>query len=137
MLLENRFLALERVVSIIGHMGDENPSNPDSVIDLEKRRMARDMEKELGGLFGIELKDIEAAIGRVWTAVQKGEYPLRFGESRLPLSMQRVIQCLELIYEIAREPDLDDEPAVDREHIIELMQHYLQRIQALESGHSD
>ncbi len=117
-------------------------------IDLQKRRLARELEGELGGLFGIELPDIESAIQRLYEDFATGQYDERARLRRLPEPLHAVIQSLDRIYEIARlesEAELEafrDSPQADQAGddpanlapIIELVENYLERLKKLPGG---
>ena len=122
-------------------MNDQNEP-----IDLQKRRLARELEAELGGLFGIELPDIEEAIGRLYDDFASGSYDEFKRMRRLPEPLQRVIQNLESVYAIAlllheeelyhhAEESQDQPPVVDAplqlQHVIELVENYLERLKRL------
>jgi hypothetical protein len=104
-------------------------------IDLQKRRLARELEAELGGLFGIGLPDIEQAIERLYLDFASGSYNERERQQRLPEPLQRVIHSLDVIYEIARLEQAEETRSVESgatlEHIIALVENYLDRIKRL------
>lgn len=105
-------------------------------IDLQKHRLARELEGDLGGLFGIERADIEHAIERLWEEISRGEYDERARLNRIPESLQRVIHCLDLVYESARTALRDEDEETFR-HILELAENYEKRISRLQNDHSD
>lgn len=74
--------------------GESKPgkSNKKGPVDLNRRKLALEMEKELGGLFGIELSDIEDALARLYAGkIETGQE--RIGE--LPEPVQRSIHYLD------------------------------------------
>ncbi len=105
-------------------------------IDLQKHRLARELEGELGGLFGIDRADIESAIERLWGDISRGEYNERARLNRIPESLQRVIHCLDVVYESARAA-LRDEDDESFTHVLELVENYQKRISRLRNDHSD
>jgi hypothetical protein len=111
-------------------MEDERENEP---IDLSRRRVVRELHNELGGLFGIGATDIEAAVERLWTAIQSGEYAERYGEARLPPTLQTVIHYLDCVYEHARRA-ADEADAPELEHIADLLTNYARRVQRLRDG---
>lgn len=64
-------------------------------IDLQLHKLARELESELGGLFGIGRKDIEQAIRRAQTGSAPVDAP------RLPDPVERAAQLLDALYELA------------------------------------
>jgi len=87
----------------------ETPPPP---VDLQKRRLAREMEDQIGGLFGIDHRDIEAAIDRLWDSVEKGDYQTRYEEARtrIPEKVQRAIHFLEGVYALAMQAREEEDP---------------------------
>ncbi|MCR9144303.1 MAG: hypothetical protein NXI24_18800 [bacterium] len=119
---------------------DREPPADREPIDLQKRRMARQLEEQLGGLFGIELPDIESAIQRLYNDFETGQYDERERMRRLPEPLHGVIQSLDRVYEIARleyESEPEDGAAGEEggsptlAHIIQLVENYLDRLKKL------
>lgn len=112
-----------------------DPNQPPEPIDLQKRRLARELEGELGGLFGIELPDIELAIQRLYEDFATGQYDERERMRRLPEPLHRVILNLDRVYEIAlleyeqEHADAGESPTLT--HVIELVENYLDRLKKL------
>ena len=102
-------------------------------IDLRLRRLAREMEAELGGLFGIDYKDIERALDRLHAGLE-GDARTNVPESgpvRLPEPIERVLPLLDIIYEIAHHSaNQGDRGAVQA--LVELLENYRGRIEKLE-----
>ena len=102
----------------------EDKSGP---VDLQKKKLARDLENQIGGIFGIEREDIEKAIDRLWS----GEIPCSNSETdRINLSdpLKRVIQALDLLESAVSEAGED--PATVS-CIRELIPFYVNRIESL------
>ncbi len=103
-------------------VGDESPEiSNNAPADLNLRRLARDLEQELGGLFGINYRDVEKALER-----------LRAGrtEARMALPVESAVRLLEALLEIARETaERDDKSSFDA--ILELVENYRKRLHRL------
>lgn len=81
-------------------------------VDLQKRRLAREMEDQIGGLFGIETRDIEAAIDRLWESFERGDYQTRYeaARARVPETIQRAIHFLEGVHALALQAREEEDP---------------------------
>ena len=96
-------------------------------IDLGRRQIAREIESELGGLFGIGLEDIERAIGRLQGGVDSGDPSPR---AALPPELERATLWLEAVLSLARQARERGDSA--RLLLIdELVNHYSGRIRRL------
>ncbi|MBX7058226.1 MAG: hypothetical protein K1X75_09170 [Leptospirales bacterium] len=102
-------------------------------LDLNRRRLARELEGELGGLFGIEARDIEAAIERLWQAIDSGEFQQRYATARIPPWMQRTIVALDSVYAMAEQAATDGEVEL-LEQIRQVVASYQQRLGRLTAG---
>ena len=106
----------------------ENPpeKSGSEPLDFQRMKMVLELEKELEGLFGIDRRDIEGALDRLFA----GEISIadRTG-SNLPESVQVAIRCLDALEAVARRC-LEDERKEEFESILELMDHYRKKISA-------
>lgn len=120
-------------------------------IDLQSRRVARELAGELDGLFGIDLPDIEKAIGRLYQDFQCGSYDERERRKRMPESLRQVMATLDRLQELAalihqqERAERDDAVAAASEevpsdplsptlqHVIELVENQLQRLRRMRS----
>lgn len=100
------------------------------LVDLQRRRLARELENELGGLFGIEARDIEAAIARVWQAIDSGEFKERYGEPKLPPRLRRALTLLDSLYAEALQAQQEGDAAALRQ-MAQLLQSYSARLERL------
>lgn len=107
-------------------MGDDSNSatgTEGELIDLQKRKMARELEREFAGLFGIDYRDVERALERLQAGA--GE-----NQPRMPGPVERTVGLLEVVLEIAREAhDAEDQRSLAG--IMELLENYSRRIQKL------
>lgn len=104
----------------------------DNTIDLQRRRMARDMEKELGGLFGIDVRDIESALDRVQLAIERGEFAEFQQASKLPELLERTVNLMEIVYQTCQFIAQDEEQRHLLPQVIELVEHQRGKIVALQ-----
>jgi len=74
-------------------MDEERPDRP---INLEKRRLARELESRFGGIFGIDIHDIENAIERIWEAVPS-EHNEKTTRNLLPENVEKTADLCEII----------------------------------------
>ena len=106
----------------------EQNTNSNKPVDIQTRRLARELEQEIGGLFGIKIQDIEDAIKRFESRNGIGEPA---GESvedfSLPDTIERSLRLLDIIYEMAR-ISADNEDLKTVNYIIEMLDNYKQRI---------
>lgn len=88
------------------------------LIDLQRRKLARELEREFAGLFGIDVRDVEKALERMGTDA---------AETRLPAPVERCVRLLEAVQEIARDAaEQDDERSLHT--ILELLDNYRKRL---------
>ena len=133
------------------HTGPSQNEPEREPVDLGRRRIARELETELGGLFGIELPDIERAIERLYTDMASGRYDEQARLRRIPEHLQRIIHSLDVVYEIARmihetqtADEIETAPATEQRDeqpgeqptarlhdVIDLMENYLERLRRL------
>jgi hypothetical protein len=89
------------------HPRSDLPENPGrEPVDLNRRKQAMEMEKELGGVFGIGVQDIERALERLYS----GEIPINDPTRvELPENIQAVIRHLDSIMAIAERSAVEDD----------------------------
>lgn len=126
------------------------PSNPEDEaleppIDLQSRRLARELAGELDGLFGIDLPDIEEAIGRLYHDFASGSYDERERLRRMPELLRQVMGALDRVHELAALIHQEEDAAGDTvdlppaagplaptlQHVIELVENELQRLRRM------
>ncbi len=82
------------------------PDRPEPVarapVDLQLHKLARDLEAEFGGLFGIDRRDIERAILRA-----NGSAPVDPPETVLPDTVRRAVVLLDAVVDLAGEAFLE------------------------------
>ncbi len=103
-------------------MGDSTETD-NAPRDLQVRRLAREMEAEIGGLFGIDHRDIERAIERARSGAASEAPPL-------PTPVEKTLRLLDLLHDLAREVS----EAGDAEtlgYMRELLDNYRDRIARL------
>lgn len=102
-------------------MAENEPNGPAELIDLQTRKLARELEREFGGLFGIDYRDVEKALARLNSGTS---------EIRLPPAVERCVRLLDAIQETARETQQQgDERSL---HVIlELLENYSMRLKKL------
>lgn len=96
-------------------------------VDLNKRKLAMEMEKELGGVFGIGVHDIEMALDRLFS----GAIPINDpSQVELPENIQSVIRHLDSIVAIV-ERNVVDEDGESISAIMELFENYSQKLEKI------
>ncbi len=127
------------------------PPIPPVENELQRRRLARELAGELDGLFGIDLPDIEEAIGRLYSDFASGSYDERERLRRMPELLRQVMGALDRVHELAalihqqeQADALDESPdeapvAVDPlaptlQHVIDLVENELQRLRRMQPG---
>ncbi len=101
-------------------------------VDFQKIKLARELEQEIGGIFGIERRDIEKAVDRLWAGEIR--YPETNSTQILTDPVKRAIQALDLLESAARDAADNPESAAC---IKELLPFYSKRIEKLISGSQD
>ena len=91
--------------------------------DLQVRRMARQIEQELGGLFGIDYRDIEKAIERLGQNEDDSA-------AKLPEPIEKTARLLDIIQDTAVET-LKNEDHASLKCMIELLDHHRRRLERL------
>lgn len=96
-------------------------------LNLQLHKLAREMEKELGGLFGIRHQDIEKALKRLHERVSlpESEEP-----AALPNLIDKTLPLLEIVYERAREACENGERQ-SLLYLIELLDNYRGRLERM------
>ncbi len=102
---------------------DQSRGKTNAPVDIGKRKMAQELEREIQGLFGIDRGDIERAIDRLYA----GEISLH-GEGResLPEHTARAIASLDALSALVGELTLE-EKWQEIQMILELVEHYKNR----------
>lgn len=101
--------------------GSPNETGP---IDLQLHKMARELEAYMGGLFGIERRDIEQAIRRL----QAGETPTQ--SRRLPDPVERGVILLDAFSELTR-ARLEKQDYTSVAALMELLGHTRENLERL------
>ena len=136
----------------------EEPAADDAPIDLQRRRVARELAAELDGLFGIDLPDIEEAIGRLYQDFSSGSYDERERFRRMPETLRQVMGALDRVQELAAlihqqeqadaaadddsadgapdsiAPHPADPLAPTLQHVIDLVENQLQRLRRMQGS---
>lgn len=107
-------------------------------IDLQRRRLAHELQEQLGGLFGIQVPDIERAIERLWSDIEGGNYSEAERQQRIPPVIQRVLHGLDIVYDAAYEiHNYESDETQNLDHILELLENYRHRIERLRARSPD
>ena len=93
-------------------------------IDLQLHKLVRELEGELGGLFGIGRKDIEQAILRAQTGTSPDVAP------RLPNPVERAALILDAFFDLA-EAAAGREDFMSVAALLELLAHARARVERL------
>lgn len=105
----------------------------ENLVDLQRRKIALEIEREIGGLFGIDLHDIEMALDRIEERGLDPSSGSTTKEYRIPDPLFRTIRFLEIILDMARESKGNGDPEMVR-RILESVEHYRDRLEALLEG---
>ncbi len=110
----------------------EKDDRPD-IVDFNKRKLAMDLQKELGGVFGIDIQDIEKALERL----QEGKIQAGYeNQTNLPDTVQSVIRFLEgavsMASFVAEQGDISSLRMIQ-----ELFEHYKKQVMDITPADND